>query len=99
LEEGGRLVLVLTHEGPGQRAVEIEMAPLYGVPPGEDRKRSLVAASGRPARAVWSLAASDGWYDIAVTSPETPGFVRHYAGHLETGRASRTDPAIGPMRL
>ncbi len=75
------------------------MDPIYGLGAGEARVRRLVASSGEAAHSFWSLAASDGWYDIVVTSPATPGLIQRYAGHLETGRASRTDPAIGPMRL
>ncbi len=85
---------------PGQAAtVEAAMDRIYRLGAGEARVRRIAAASGETARSLWSLAASDGWYDIVVTSAATPGLVHRYAGHLETGRASRTDPAIGLMRL
>lgn len=97
VEHAGGVALVLK---PGQTAVvEAAMDPIYGLGAGEARVRRLVASSGEAAHSFWSLAASDGWYDIVVTSPATPGLIQRYAGHLETGRASRTDPAIGPMRL
>jgi phospholipase C len=35
------------------------------------------------------------WYDLAVTSDHDPAFLRHLAGHGETGRPSLSDPGIG----
>jgi phospholipase C len=97
VEEADGVALVLK---PGQAAVvDAAMDPIYGLGAGEARVRRITASSGAPARGLWRLAASDGWYDIVVTSPATPGLIQRYAGHLETGRASRTDPAIGLMRL
>jgi phospholipase C len=43
----------------------------------------------------WDLAGQDHWYDVSIRSPADPHFVRRLAGHVETGRASRSDPAIG----
>ena len=36
-----------------------------------------------------------GWYDLAVSVAADPVFLRHIAGHLETGKDSATDPLIG----
>jgi phospholipase C len=36
-----------------------------------------------------------GWYDLTITAESDSSFLRQLAGHLETGRASVTDPAIG----
>ncbi|WP_139052514.1 phospholipase domain-containing protein, partial [Xanthomonas cannabis] len=41
-----------------------------------------------------ALAASDHWYDVVVEQPGA-AFRRRLAGHLETGRPSRSDPALG----
>jgi phospholipase C len=41
----------------------------------------------------WHLAASAGWYDFTVTAAN--GFMRRFAGRLETGRDSVSDPAMG----
>jgi len=43
----------------------------------------------------WSLQASFGWYDVAVTVEGDSLFKRHLAGHVETGKDSASDPAIG----
>lgn len=41
----------------------------------------------------WDLAPTGGWYDLTLTSPAAPGFLRRIAGRLETGRPSTSDPA------
>jgi len=35
------------------------------------------------------------WYDIIVTTSSDSSFARHYAGHIENGFDSVTDPHIG----
>jgi phospholipase C len=40
---------------------------------------------------------SKGWYDVEVTSPEDPQLKLRYAGHIETGKSSYTDPLMGSM--
>jgi phospholipase C len=41
------------------------------------------------------LVTSFQWYDLLVTTSTDPSFVRHYAGHVETGLDSVSDPHIG----
>jgi phospholipase C len=36
-----------------------------------------------------------GWYDVTITVESDASFVRQLAGHVENGRASMSDPAIG----
>jgi phospholipase C len=43
----------------------------------------------------WPLALSGNWYDFSVTSSADPTFLRRYAGHVETGAPSVSDPLIG----
>jgi phospholipase C len=43
----------------------------------------------------WTLEASTSWYDLLITASTDASFVRHYAGHVETGADSVTDPLIG----
>ncbi|MCW2781143.1 MAG: phospholipase phosphocholine-specific [Marmoricola sp.] len=43
------------------------------------------------------LAATHGWYDVRITAVGLPGWLRRFAGHVETGRASTSDPAIGAV--
>ena len=44
---------------------------------------------------VVTLATSFAWYDLVITTSSDASFVRHYAGHVETGKDSMSDPAIG----
>ena len=37
---------------------------------------------------------SHGWYDVSISLPRSPGIVKRYAGHVETGKWSITDPAM-----
>lgn len=45
----------------------------------------------------WSLQTFHGWYDLVVTVGQDAGFMRRLAGHVETGRDSYTDPALGGL--
>jgi phospholipase C len=42
-----------------------------------------------------SLSAAQGWYDVSVTQPDRPGFLRRFAGRAELGRPSISDPLMG----
>jgi phospholipase C len=42
-----------------------------------------------------SLAEHAGWYDFVLTVESDVTFHQEIAGHLETGKPSTTDPAIG----
>jgi phospholipase C len=44
---------------------------------------------------VSELEESFGWYDLTVRVDSDARFQRQLAGHVETGRPSVTDPAIG----
>jgi phospholipase C len=43
----------------------------------------------------WELRESFGWYDLAIEADTDPHFRWQVAGHVETGKDSVTDPAIG----
>jgi phospholipase C len=47
----------------------------------------------------WNLDESFGWYDLLVGADDESRFARHFAGHVETGRDSVTDPAMGKIQL
>lgn len=42
------------------------------------------------------LAASAGWYDITIRTPDAPRYLRRYAGHHEDGQPATSDP--GPLK-
>jgi len=41
----------------------------------------------------WDVAPSGNWYDITLGME--PGFIRRFAGRMETGRDGISDPAMG----
>lgn len=43
------------------------------------------------------LASSSGWYDFTLTVKGNDFFEQHFAGHVETGEPSVTDPLMGGM--
>jgi phospholipase C len=48
----------------------------------------------------WSLARTGGWYDLSVRVAGEDAYLRRFAGRVETGRDSVTDPAMsGPARM
>jgi phospholipase C len=53
-----------------------------------------VVVSGALFSSVVPVEQFSGWYDFMVTVPADPAFQHQLAGHLETGRASSTDPAM-----
>ncbi|AMN44985.1 phosphocholine-specific phospholipase C [Rhodoplanes sp. Z2-YC6860] len=54
-----------------------------------------VPASGHPRELYWNLRKTGFWYDFIVTSDSDSDFERRLAGHVETGRASVSDPGMG----
>jgi phospholipase C len=43
----------------------------------------------------WELASSGQWYDFAVTCDADPAYYRRFAGRVETGKHTVSDPAMG----
>jgi phospholipase C len=41
---------------------------------------------------------SSQWYDLELLIPASRGFQRRFAGRVETGKWTMTDPAIGRER-
>ncbi|MBP7950392.1 MAG: phospholipase C, phosphocholine-specific [Verrucomicrobiales bacterium] len=52
-------------------------------------------SSGEALQVSLSFADSAGWHDFQVTCPGNATFIRRYAGRIEDGRESTTDPMIG----
>lgn len=58
----------------------------------EDQKHELQPAANVEIH--WPLASSYGWFDISVINVNDSLFIRRYAGHVETGHPSMSDPGI-----
>ena len=55
-------------------------------------RQELVVSPGETQRHEYPLERSFGWYDLSVTSVQER-YLRRFAGHVETGRPSTSDPA------
>jgi phospholipase C len=73
-------------------AAECEVSILNGY---TQRTETVKVSAGGSAIRHWPLEASTGWYDAMVGVSADVLFLRHIAGHVETGRDSMTDPAMG----
>ena len=85
---GGGLGLVVANRGGVPRLAIITDAYTR-------RDFAQVLAPGESVGKYWPLEGSFGWYDLTVAVDGDAGFQRHLAGHVETGRDSVSDPAIG----
>ena len=60
-------------------------------PPETSRRVTLEANASKSV--AWDVSRSGNWYDMVIASDG--GFVRRFAGRMETGRHSVSDPAMG----
>jgi phospholipase C len=79
--------IILRNEG--DRPIVVRTADAYA-----DGARSLRLAPGAEVVDAWRIAASGHWYDVSITLDDDPKYLRRIAGHVETGRPSRSDPAL-----
>lgn len=77
---------------PGSAECVITLRALLYADPGP---QTWTLPAGGQVQIDWPLAASDHWYDIAVSSSHDRRWLRRLAGHVETGLPSRSDPAFG----
>jgi phospholipase C len=87
---GPGIILQLRNADAGPREITIH--------DGYTRKtETLTIAGGATEEKAYPLDASFGWYDLLVSVDGDAHFLRHVAGHVETGRDSVTDPAMGKV--
>jgi phospholipase C len=55
-------------------------------------QRVCAISPGEKTEQSWSVEGSSGWYDLAITASDQD-YLRRFAGHLENGRPSTSDPA------
>jgi phospholipase C len=80
--------LLIVNRGPV--TCQVTATNAYGNQPA-----SRLLAPGQHFRARWSLKSSSGWYDLMVEASTDEGFLRRFAGHVENGKDSASDPALG----
>ncbi|MEV4510075.1 phosphocholine-specific phospholipase C [Dactylosporangium sp. NPDC049525] len=82
--------LRLANRGPSR--LELTVADRYG-----NRRTKVTLRAGETKSVEWSTAKSRGWYELTVTAASDPGFGAWYAGHLEDGQESISDPLMGGL--
>jgi phospholipase C len=88
----GALTLAFTNPGPTACTLSL-VRNAYG----ESAPRAIPLAAGASVSETWPLGPSRGWYDLSISTGTADGFVRRYAGYLESGTPGTTDPAIGAV--
>jgi phospholipase C len=86
--EGEILTLTVVNRGSGPVSVSVLDAYSGRV------ARRAVKGGDRFTRS-WSVDETGGWYDLAVSADGDAGFGRRFAGHLENGQVSTSDPMLG----
>jgi phospholipase C len=82
--------LHLSLRNTGVKECTLHIANTYE--PGTTRHHTI--APGKVVEDRWEAEASGGWFDLSVTQENSPGFLRRFAGHLEDGRSSTSDPGV-----
>ncbi|MET9634745.1 phospholipase domain-containing protein, partial [Lentzea sp. NPDC006480] len=85
-QSGCNLVLRFTNAATATR--HLKVANAYG------GSISVTVQPGRTVTRIIELTKSKRWYDISVVSTEDTGYLRRFAGHVETGAPGVSDPAI-----
>ncbi|MFZ3493901.1 phosphocholine-specific phospholipase C [Streptomyces sp. 5.8] len=83
----GNLVLSLTNGGTA--AVNLTVTNAYG-----GTAQVVRVAAGATVAHTVTLSGTARWYDVGVVSDTDATFLRRFAGHVETGAAGVSDPAI-----
>ncbi|PZP52539.1 MAG: phospholipase C, phosphocholine-specific [Pseudopedobacter saltans] len=87
----GNIRITLKNNGSTTMAVNI-LDNAYNNPP-----LSYNLKEGEVKEIVLNLQKHYGWYDFSVTGKNEEDFLRRFAGHVETEKASMTDPFMGRM--
>ena len=58
---------------------------------------SKVIDKGAEATVILNLSKNYNWYDFSIRIKEITGLEKRYAGHVETGKESKSDPFMGRM--
>jgi phospholipase C len=82
--------LTVTNPGNADLAVQVTANAYFDTGPWQ-----ATIAPGQRWMQSFPLAASGRWYDFTLSAPALPAYTRRFAGRLETGRNSVSDPAMG----
>jgi phospholipase C len=88
---GGRVVLTLTNTG--SAACTFTVA-INNTAYSKATPHTFKVSADTSTTSAWDVTQSAYWYDLVVTVDADAAFRRRFAGHVETGATSMTDPAI-----
>lgn len=86
---GGGLEFTFVNGGSATVRLTVRSAVGYG-----GGVRTFAVRAGATVKHVLDLRGSKSWYDVTVVSDVDATFLRRFAGHVETGRAGRSDPGL-----
>jgi len=89
-ERDDRIVLIVRNTG--QDGLDVVVSDRYS-----SRTVKLSLKAGGAKAVPWSVLATKGWYDLSVTAVAGEAFEYRYAGHLENGQDSISDPGMGGL--
>ncbi|MET7296145.1 phosphocholine-specific phospholipase C [Streptomyces griseoloalbus] len=84
---GDDIRLTFVNEGSG--TARLRLADGY-----RGRPATVTVRPGATVHRTVDLRTSHNWYDLTVTSPAEPEYLRRFVGHVENGRPGVSDPAI-----
>ncbi|GAB1640601.1 phosphocholine-specific phospholipase C [Krasilnikovia sp. MM14-A1259] len=88
--QADRVALQFHNPGPGP--VRLSVRDAYRA-----RRTTVTVGGGESTTRQWTVSRTRGWYDLEVCAPGDAALAQRYAGHLENGRDSITDPAMGGL--
>lgn len=95
----GRVTLRLHNDTATEATLSLSVDARYAIAPNAPRQQAVTLKPAEQRDIAFDLSASDLWYDLSLSDTTDADTLWRYAGHVETGRPSRTDPGIGGMVL
>ncbi|WP_222537419.1 phosphocholine-specific phospholipase C [Pedobacter polysacchareus] len=86
----GNIQLLLENEGATPLKVKIKDLSYQ-----KNKTQEITLSPKGKAKVIVDLQKSKSWYDFSIEVAGHNGFMKHYAGHVETGEESTTDPYMG----
>jgi len=87
---GQQIVLTITNHG--SRTVSVRISNRY-----TSTRELLTLRPGEDGSESWSLTRTSGWYDLTIKVDGDSHFEHRFAGHLEDGEDSISDPLMGGL--
>jgi phospholipase C len=94
----GNVELKLRNLGP-QRKIKVEIIDNAYKTPTQTKTLDVVSNKGSMLSVVLDLKTSFGWYDFSVKVEGFDSFEQRFAGRVETGKTSFSDPVMGRVEL